>query len=228
MTDPFEGIGGIEDRAPVKQHSRVRQPVLICLFVISALVEVVLTGADLHLWGTPRWRAMAFADAAFWPGLLDNWPRNYLLQPYLMFASYGFLHAGLIHLGVNMLTLFSLGPAIADRVGQVRLLQLYVVAIVGGAFGFALLASGTTPMVGASGGLFGLAGALLSWELADRQRRRLSLAPVWRALIMLVGLNIVLWWAMYGQLAWQTHLGGFLAGWAFARLHDYRTATRSP
>jgi membrane associated rhomboid family serine protease len=29
-------------------------------------------------------------------------------------------------------------------------------------------------------------------------------------------LNRVLWWAMKGQLAWQTHLGGFLAGAAAA------------
>ncbi len=35
-----------------------------------------------------------------------------------------------------------------------------------------------------------------------------------RIVIMLVGLNAMLWWAMNGQLAWQAHLGGFIAGWA--------------
>ena len=33
-----------------------------------------------------------------------------------------------------------------------------------------------------------------------------------RALIWLVALNVILWLATGGQLAWQTHLGGFLAG----------------
>jgi membrane associated rhomboid family serine protease len=35
-------------------------------------------------------------------------------------------------------------------------------------------------------------------------------------------LNIVLWWAMDGQLAWETHLGGFITGWIAAMLIDPR------
>ena len=35
-------------------------------------------------------------------------------------------------------------------------------------------------------------------------------------------LNLLLWWAMDGQLAWETHLGGFLAGWVMALLADPR------
>lgn len=220
MTDPMEGIGGPEDPTSQDGTGGRWPPCVIALFLISLIVELTLAGADLGLWGTTRWRFNVLANAAFWPGLLGNWPRNYLLQPYTMFATYGFIHAGVSHFAVNMLTLFSLGPPIVDRIGQVRFLLLYVVAIIGGAMGFALLAHGTVPMVGASGALFGLAGALLSWELADRMSRRLSLTPVWRAILMLIALNLVLWWAMNGQLAWQTHLGGFVAGWASASLYD--------
>ena len=67
-------------------------------------------------------------------------------------------------------------------------------------------------MVGASGALFGRAGALISWDYVDRFTIRVGLWPVLRAVLFLVGLNIALWWAMKGQLAWETHLGGFLGG----------------
>lgn len=224
MTDPMDGIGEIDEGTSRDQSRRGMPAAILAIFIVCLAVELVLSGADFGLWGNPRWRAIGLAYGAFWPGLLGNWPRNFLLQPVTMFASYGFLHAGLFHFVVNMATLFSLGPPIADRIGQARFLLLYVLAIIGGAVGFALLAHGTIPMVGASGALFGLAGALLSWELSDRLAQRLSLTPVVRALAMLVGLNLVLWWAMNGQLAWETHLGGFVTGWLFARLPVARRA----
>jgi membrane associated rhomboid family serine protease len=143
-----------------------------------------------------------------------------------MFVTYGFLHAGALHFIVNMLTLWSLAPPVIERLGQGRFAAVYAAAMVGGAAGFAILVAGvkgyaaisqvTVPMVGASGALFGLAGALLAWELRDRLARRQSMTPVLRALGLLIGLNLVLWWAMNGHLAWQTHLGGFVAGWIAA------------
>jgi len=36
----------------------------------------------------------------------------------------------------------------------------------------------------------------------------------------LIVLNLVLWWAMDGLLAWQTHLGGFIIGWVVALMID--------
>ena len=89
-----------------------------------------------------------------------------------------------------------------------------------GAVGFLLAPEIDAPMIGASGALFGLAGLLLGWDLQYRRVHKLPFMPVVRSVAYLVGLNVVLWWAMQGQLAWQTHLGGFLAGW----LISYRMA----
>ena len=36
-------------------------------------------------------------------------------------------------------------------------------------------------------------------------------------------INLVMFWALDGQLAWQTHLGGFVAGWVLALLIDPRS-----
>ena len=99
---------------------------------------------------------------------------------------------------------------------------LYGVAMVGGGIGFGLLAPTLAPMVGASGALFGLVGGLLAWSYVDRFNLNEALWPVARAVLLLAGLNLVLWAVMNGQLAWETHLGGFVTGWICALLIDPR------
>ncbi|MHC0055456.1 rhomboid family intramembrane serine protease [Actibacterium sp. D379-3] len=200
--------------------------VLVGICVLCVLPELGLQGADLGLWGSAGWRALAYQNGAFWPGLLGNWRPNYAGQPVLMFLSYGFLHGGLWHLVLNMMTLFSLGVPLVLRLGQVRFLALYLIATLGGAAGFGLLFPGAQPMVGASGALFGLAGALIGRDTADRlaagQGARQVLGAMGWPMLGLIGLNLLMYWAMAGRLAWQTHLGGFIAGWAAAALLDRR------
>jgi rhomboid protease GluP len=189
---------------------------------LCSVIELVLTLSDAGWVFPPRLRTLAYDYGGFWPGLLSNWKQNYTGQPYAMFLTYGFLHGGLAHLTVNMITLWSLGRVVLDRVGARGFTLLYGSSILGGAAGFALLAPDLRPMVGASGALFGLAGGLLAWAYVDRYTYREGLWPVVRAVLLLAGLNVVLWWAMHGQLAWQTHLGGFVTGWVVALLIDPR------
>ena len=184
------------------------------IFALCFLPEFLLSAADIGAIDAPRARAIAFDNFGFWAGLLGNWHPNYAVQPWLMFLTYGFLHAGPVHFAVNMLALFALGGPVALVAGPWRFLSLYLMFAVAGAVGFALWPEVGAPMVGASGALFGLAGLLLAWDWRFRRRRGLPLDPVLRSLAMLAGLNLVLWIAMGGQLAWQTHLGGFVAGWA--------------
>ncbi|SIO59787.1 Rhomboid family protein [Rhodovulum sp. ES.010] len=192
------------------------------LILVCGAIELTLSLADAGAVLPPRLRTVAYDYGGFWPGLLDDWKPNYSAQPYAMFFTYGFLHGGLAHLGVNMVTLWSLGRAVLDRVGAGGFALLYGGSILGGAAGFALLAPDLRPMVGASGALFGLAGGILAWLYVDRYTYREGLWPVIRAVLLLAALNVVLWWAMDGQLAWQTHLGGFVAGWVLALLIDPR------
>src|SRR6056297_3529152 len=187
---------------------------LIVILLICVTVEMMLQGADFGLWGSPRWRGLAYQYGGFWRGLLDNWQRNYNAQPIVMFVSYSFLHGGFVHLLVNMITLASLGRLVIERVGQVRFAMIYAFSLLGGALGFALLSSAVQPMVGASGALFGLAGVLTGWDYTARRLVREGIGPVLRVVGLLILLNLVMYWAMDGHLAWETHLGGFLAGWA--------------
>ena len=199
-----------------------RTYILWVLILLCVAVELGLVLADLGLWGTVVWRSLAYQNGGFWIGLLSDWQPNFSAQPYAMFLTYAFLHAGIIHLLVNMFTLFGLGLVVMPRIGQLRFLALYISSALGGGAGFALLSDSIQPMVGASGALFGLAGAIAAWEYIDRFSAELRLWPVLRLILLLIAMNLVLWWSMSGQLAWQTHLGGFLVGWIFALLIDPR------
>lgn len=205
--------------------TRQRWPwVLIVLIVVCVSIEAILLLGDHNVSFGPRVRSTVYEYTGFWPGLLDNWRPNYPLQPYTMFITYAFVHNGVPHLLFNMVTLYSLGRVVIDRVGTFGFVLLYAGAVLGGALGFGLLADTTQPMVGASGGLFGLVGGILSWNYVDRFTTRQRLAPVLQAACALLLLNLVIWWLMNGLLAWETHLGGFLAGWATALLIDPRSA----
>lgn len=192
--------------------------------VIAAcsLIELALLMGDIDLWGDRRLRAMAYEWGGFWPGLLQDWQPNYPGQSIAMFLTYGFLHGGPLHLIVNMLTLWSLGYAVLARVGPWGFAALYGASLLGGAIGFGLIAETFRPMVGASGALFGLAGGLLAWNYVDRFTFRETLWPVARIALFMIAMNVAMWLALEGQLAWETHLGGFLIGWIAALLIDPR------
>lgn len=196
-----------------------RRPVLVlalALATICVLVEAALWGADAGLWGNAYWRPFAYQHGAFWAGLLYDWRPNYAVQPVTMFLSYAFLHGGVGHLLGNMAALLALIGMLGPRLDLPRLAVLWVGSGIGGGAAFAVLIPGPMPMVGASGALFGLAGAWMVWEAAARRRAGRSRGPVWRSLAVIVALHPVLWVVQSGLLAWQTHLGGLIAGVALA------------
>lgn len=116
----------------------------------------------------------------------------------------GFLHTGLLHLGMNMLVLWLLGSQLEPLLGRARFAALYVACLVGGAFGV-LLISPTSPTIGASGAVFGLMGAAVV-----AQRR--SGIDVWRNGIGgLVVVNLLFTFAV-PNISIGGHLGGLIAG----------------
>jgi rhomboid protease GluP len=104
-------------------------------------------------------------DAAFRLGAI--YPIHiFFLHEYWRLVTATFLHAGLIHIGFNMMALMQFGPALEELYGSPRYLFLYVVT---GAFGFLLSTFALFPAarygassLGASGSLLGVLGAILA------------------------------------------------------------------
>lgn len=186
------------------------------LAILCTLPELVLLGSDWGLWGSMRWRWLAYTQGAFWAGLWYGWTPNYALQPATMVLSHAWLHAGPMHLAGNLAALLWLGPQVAARRGNGGLLIFWCLAALGGGIAFGLLSSSPAPMVGASGALFGLSA---DWVVAEVRQSRGRIARLSRAVMLaafLLALNAAVWALQGGQVAWETHLGGFLVGLVLA------------
>jgi membrane associated rhomboid family serine protease len=197
--------------------TKANAPVVLWLVALTCLPELVLTLLG-SLIDVTMWRSVMLGYGAFWNGLLHGWDPLFPGQPATMFFSYTFLHGGLLHLVGNMVAVLALGGIVVARIGQKGFLLLYATTAFGGAIAFAMLSSSEVPMVGASGAVFGLIGAWKFWEWQLRQHFGSSMRPLWRSLAGLFALNVALWVFMQGLVAWEAHLGGFIAGVLFAAI----------
>jgi membrane associated rhomboid family serine protease len=116
----------------------------------------------------------------------------------------GFLHAGILHIAFNMYFLYFLGTILEPMIGKLRFGLIYAVSLLGGSFG-ALLLSPNTPVVGASGAVFGLMGAAI---LAMRAR---GIDPMQSGLGVTLALNLGITFLIPG-IAIGGHIGGLIAG----------------
>jgi membrane associated rhomboid family serine protease len=130
-----------------------------------------------------------------------------------------FLHASLIHVGLNMLMLWWFGQALESALGRARFAGIYLVSILAGSAG-ALLFAPTEPVVGASGGVFGILGAGLVLE-----RRNINVFGGGALLVVLLNLGFTL--IQPSNVSIGGHLGG-LAGGALAILALSRFGRGNP
>ena len=130
----------------------------------------------------------------------------YITEPngWYRLVTSGFMHFGLIHLGLNMFFLYVLGPMLEPALGRVRFLLLYMASLLGGSLGVILLDSGGIP-AGASGAVFGLmaAAAVGMW--------RQGINPLTTGIGATLILNFVITFTIPG-ISIGGHLGGAAAG----------------
>jgi membrane associated rhomboid family serine protease len=185
---------------------------LLILAGVIVAIELLLELADRGILFDPSLRSRAYMVGAFWAGLLRGMEPIFSLQPYTMFLSHAFLHGGFLHMAMNMAVLLGLGRYVSDRYGAGAILPVFFVSAIAGAAVFGLIAPSEMPMVGASGAVFGFVGV---WIVADWRRLRergLSVRPVATRVLTLAALNVAFFFALSGMLAWEAHLGGFVAG----------------
>jgi membrane associated rhomboid family serine protease len=120
-----------------------------------------------------------------------------------------FLHASVIHLGMNMLFLWWIAAPVEQALGRARFALLYFVSGLAGAAGALLLTAPEATTVGASGALFGILGAAFIFE---RQRNYV----LGGGALTIIVLNLAFTFAIPG-ISIGGHLGG-LAGGALSAL----------
>ena len=156
------------------------------------------------------------------------------------FFTYAFLHADLLHIALNLAWLLPFGTALARRFGAWRYTAFMLVVAAAGAFAHLITHVGAmVPMIGASAAISGAmaaalrfvfqqGGPLALWrgEVNDdaycvpasslvatlRDPRFLIFFGAWMGLNLLVGLGSISIGEEGQEIAWQAHIGGFVAG----------------
>jgi len=155
------------------------------------------------------------------------------------FFTYAFIHADLLHLGINLAWLVPFGTALARCFGAWRFMTFMLVMSAAGALAHLISHLGEmVPMIGASAAISGAMAAAMRFvfqhggplgmlrETSDdayrvpaaslwatlRDPRFLLFLAVWLGLNALFGLGTVSLGEEGQEIAWQAHVGGFFAG----------------
>jgi membrane associated rhomboid family serine protease len=183
---------------------------LIALNVLIFIIEIVIGGYPIT--GTNE--LVRFLGLT--PALLSQ-------QPWTIISSM-FVHGGFFHIIVNMIALYFLGSFLIRAAGEKSFLAVFFLGgLAGNALYFLLgylvfrglippnFGHPFIPGIGASGGIFALAGALAI--MVPRVPVFILFIPVpmplWVATIILVIISF-----LFSEIAWQAHIGGLLLGLA--------------
>ncbi|MDN3495065.1 rhomboid family intramembrane serine protease [Planococcus sp. APC 4015] len=125
-----------------------------------------------------------------------------IFEPWRIFTT-ALVHSGFWHLGLNMLALWMIGRSLEPLLGRGRFITLYLLSTAGGSVAVALL-SFDTAVVGASGAVFGLFGALI---VIGRH-----IGANVAGIAVILGINLVIGFVPGFNVSWQAHVGGLAVG----------------
>jgi membrane associated rhomboid family serine protease len=215
-------------------------PVVVALLAALALVHVGRAFLLSHDEDIEFLLNFAFIPARYETSLLPagSFPGGWGAEVWT-FATYALIHADLVHLAINGVWVLAFGSAIARRFGAARFLAFFAATAAAGAATHLVTHGGELfPMVGASAAISGFmaaamrfafqaGGPLGTWQAADAEAYRVPAAPlgivlrdprvlaflaVWFGLNILFGIGSVTMPGIEQAIAWQAHIGGFLAG----------------
>jgi membrane associated rhomboid family serine protease len=162
--------------------------------------------------------ALQWLTGGFVTQLLLYWPPITAIEPWRMVTTM-FVHStsSIFHILFNGYSLYILGTLVERLVGRGRFLSLFLLSGLGGSVAVLWL-SPSAAVVGASGAIFGLCGALFVIQR--------SFGGANTQLLIVLALNLVLGFVVPG-VSWQAHIGGLLVGalvaWIFVRTRGKST-----
>ncbi len=200
--------GELSDDAPqpviaapwVRRESSISlTKVLLIANVMVFIAMVLASGPSLDLNG----QVMVHFGANFGPLTLSGqWWR---------LLTYMFLHGGLMHIAFNMWCLWDLGALCESLYGRWTFAALYLITGIAGGLASVGWNPGTLS-VGASGAIFGLAGALIaSFYLGEFSVPRIAIQGTLRSLLFFVGFNVLFGFMVPG-IDNACHAGGLVSG----------------
>ena len=126
-----------------------------------------------------------------------------------------FLHSGITHLLLNMLSLYFLGAFAEVSFGRARFLALYLLSGIAGGLAYLYFGAFEGAAVGASGAIFGLLGGVFGFAI--RRGTFTMRNPVISQLVVLTVLNLVLGATIPG-VSNTAHIGGLVGGLVYGYL----------
>src|SRR5262249_55854280 len=121
-----------------------------------------------------------------------------------------FVHLGLVHLAVNMVTLYVIGRMVEHIWGHWRFLYIYLVSGLGGSCAM-LLVNPHGAGAGASGALWGVMSAEVTWMLVNRHHLPAALMSDWlRSRLSSFMINVFI--SMLPYVSAAAHFGGGFVG----------------
>jgi rhomboid protease GluP len=172
------------------------------------ILLLIAIGA-VFLW---EWQAGGSTDGEVLVRLGANYGPAVFAGEWWRLLTSTFLHIGLIHLLVNSWALVQIGGLFERWIGSASLVVGWLVCGVAGSLASVLWRSGPENLsAGASGAIFGLLGALITFLLRRRSALMPSARSILSSLVMWAGINVVLGFSVPG-IDNAAHLGGLAAG----------------
>ncbi|NKB57149.1 MAG: rhomboid family intramembrane serine protease [Alphaproteobacteria bacterium] len=193
-------------------------PMVSRLVVACVIVHVVVILLPIPV-ALELIERFAFVSARYTFG--SGWqvdPVAYGLAPF----THMFLHGGFIHLLLNMAMLLAFGTPIERRMTALSFTVLYVICGLAGALLWAVFHPvAISPLLGASGAISGMVGAVGWISLTGgpdngmpfhNRSAALVFVVLWLVFNFVFGIIGLALFGMEGDVAWEAHLGGFIAG----------------
>ena len=144
---------------------------------------------------------------------LIDFGANYILLTkageYYRLITSGFLHIGVIHLLLNMYSLYIVGSQVEYFYGKVKYIIIYLFSLIMGSLFTVALSSVNTVSAGASGAIFGLLGSILYFGIKYRGYIGNSLI---NQIVPVVILNLIIGFTTPG-IGNAAHIGGLIGGY---------------
>jgi membrane associated rhomboid family serine protease len=194
--------------------------------VVLVLIAVLIVIHLLIQIGGEEWQIWTLYAFALIPARFDGSDGTAMIEgsQYWSLITYGFLHDGWLHVLFNSVWLLIFGTRVAQQFGSLRFLAIAFISTLGGALAMLWVYWGVfIVIVGASAAvsgllaaaipiMFGRPGAPLSFSRFLRDRRALIFMFIFLGMTLLTGVQGLPGFADGGRIAWEAHLGGFVAG----------------